>query len=124
MSDAVERVHGCMDAIEDAVVDEAERTKRWSQHIYVALVFGYNELAMRAETLGEKAFYRMARERANEDAERPGVGVNIGDAVTVLTLPGGPPHIVFRDVDIELMRRTVAEHDTKASHSVVLEKSE
>ena len=124
MSDAVERVHGCVDTIEEADVDEDERAKRWSQHIYVALVFGYNELARRAETLGEKAFYRMARERANEDAEKLGVGVDIGDTVTVLTLPGGPPHIVFRDVDIELMRCTVAEHDAKESHSVVLEKSE
>ena len=91
-----------------------EALEKHRMHAAVALVLGFNDMAGRAETLGEKVYYRLARDHANDDAKALGVEVSMGhEQPTLLTLPGGPPWVRFRETDIEMMRVCVVEHDAK-----------
>lgn len=107
----------------DEEVDEAVRTKRWSQHTAIALVFGFNELAKKATTLGEKVYFRAARDAANEVAREEGVMVNIAPVNAVLLLPGVPPRVTFSESDMVLMRAAVNEwFANKAEYGLELDK--
>lgn len=85
---------------------------------FIAMALGYNELATRqAKTLGQKVYFRMARDSALLEVERRGGSVPMadppGEEVLRLEDVGGPPHVVFRERDIELMREAVAAYDAK-----------
>jgi len=43
-----------------------EMTENASRWYYLALAHGYNELARKAETLGEKVYCRLGRDQAEE----------------------------------------------------------
>ena len=93
-------------------LEEAMGPKRWQQHTAVALVFGFNELVKISTTLGEKVFFRLARDGANQAAMTLGVGVTMGEVPNVvLTLPAGKLWVKFGAADIELMRKAVADYD-------------
>ncbi|MFI5298242.1 MAG: hypothetical protein ACHREM_09105 [Polyangiales bacterium] len=84
---------------------------RWDA---LASVLGYNELAKQVETLGEKAFCRTARDHAEAEYIRLGGEVVMSPVgQLVVQLRERPPHIIFREPDIELMRAAVRAHDEK-----------
>jgi hypothetical protein len=88
--------------------EQIERQRRWH---FVALVYGYNELAFKAETLGEKAYFRMGRTTAEDELKALGVRL-LGHDPVVLQMPeSGPPYIQFYEKDIELMREVVRKFD-------------
>lgn len=80
-----------------------------------ALVYGFNELAKMQETLGAKAYYRLLRDNAEKRfLALGGEKFMSGDPpIATIQIPGSPQHIVFRPMDIELMRQTVAEWDAR-----------
>ncbi len=90
--------------------------KRARTHSLVALVFGYNELAKLAKPLGEKVYYRLARQNALEKLRASGGGdVNVTeDPIALsLTLNDGPLSVNFYEKDIEAMRAAVAAFDAR-----------
>lgn len=82
---------------------------------YVALTIGFNELAKQHPTLGEKVYFRLLRDTAErKHVEHGGQPfITRADGVMEIQIPGGPPHVVFREQDIEGMRAVVAAHDAK-----------
>ena len=88
-----------------------QNLKNAKMHMAAALIYGYNEMAKNAQTLGEKVYLRMAREDATEKFRALGGEVNVEFKQTILTICGDPVFIKFTVDDIELMRRTVAEYD-------------
>lgn len=94
---------------------EQKNLKLWRLQ---ALIFGWNELAKIATTMGEKTACRIARDNAEaEYASRGGVGrIDRDGPSTVLVLArGSTPYVTFREDDIELMRAAVRDHDLKAT---------
>lgn len=88
--------------------DKEEFARQWQK---VAMVYGFNELANQAKTLGEKVFFRMARDTVEDALVEEGFEVLKRDQ-TILQLPfPGPPFIRFTEKDIELMRETVKQYD-------------
>jgi hypothetical protein len=82
----------------------------------LARLHGYNEMAKKSEILGEKAYCRIARDHVESALEsKYGVKITRGtpDEPTLLTLGHTPPYIKFSERDIEMMRRAVADYDTK-----------
>lgn len=94
-------------------MSDEEATHQVRRANFIALVFGYNELAKRAETLGEKAFYALARDDAEKRALAAGAieGIQRNPPLLTITSKYGPPHVVFTKTDIELMRKCVADFD-------------
>lgn len=87
---------------------------RWS---VVALVIGWNELAKQQQTIGQKAVCRCMRKLAQDLALEANImDVPMFGNPIVFTIPIGAalPELEFRESDIELMRRAVAEHDSKS----------
>lgn len=76
----------------------------------LALVFGYNELAKTAQSLGEKVFLRLARDAAEEDYRALGGELDRTNEEVVVTI-NEFPKIAFTAKDIDLMRKAVEEHD-------------
>jgi hypothetical protein len=78
----------------------------------LALVIGYNELAKQADVLGDKVWYRLAREDALKRLREAGGDLEVtpGDKV-ILTLQEYPVRVAFTTADIELMRKAVADYD-------------
>lgn len=87
-----------------------ENAARWS---LLALVWGYNELAKIAETLGEKVYLRLARDHAEDEYRRMGGKItrSAEEKEPALVLTQHAPHIIFYERDIELMRAAVQAHD-------------
>ncbi len=80
-----------------------------------ATVIGYNELARKAVTLGERVFYRMARDRFVEMFNaKHGTLTLTEDEAPVLTIHGQATTVAFYPRDIELMRKAVADFDAGA----------
>lgn len=91
----------------------AKKTKDNAKKIHLlAVVVGYNELAKQADVLGDKVWYRLAREDALKRLREAGgeLEVTSSDKV-VLTLREYPVRLAFTTADIELMRKAVAEYD-------------
>ncbi len=79
-----------------------------------AMMIGYNEMAKRAKSLGERLFSRLVRDKIAEELGKLGCPVEMkNDSETVVTLRSRPPHIFLYAKDIELMRQAVAEFDAK-----------
>lgn len=96
---------------DDKITDPDQAAAIWAR---LAMAFGYNELAGRAETFGEKVYLRLMRDHQLEELQRMGVSVVIDEdkrGPTVLTLPARSPHIRFGEKDIEQMRTAVAAFD-------------
>ena len=91
--------------------DEQRLFEQWQA---VALVYGMNELVKLAETLGEKTFFRLFRDKAEKHAIELGIEWQLEHNPVVLTLPG-TMRFVFYEQDIELMRKTVADWDSARS---------
>jgi hypothetical protein len=94
--------------------EDSDRNARLNN--LLAQVIGYNELAKLAKVLGEKVYYRLFRDHAEEQYIKMG-GQKLfsrEDGVCEINHPGPMPHIIFSAADIEMMRKAVAEHDTKA----------
>lgn len=85
------------------------------RHHKLAICIGYNELAKQAPTVGEKAYYRLVRDNAVKDFEALGGHKDLfakpSETLVTIEVPDGPPHIIFRAQDIELMRKAVREWD-------------
>ena len=88
--------------------------ERWH---HLALVYGYNELAKLAETLGEKVFLRIARDHAEAECVRLGANITRPDGLgpILVTLSETAPYVVFHERDIELMRAAVQTYDAAKS---------
>lgn len=86
---------------------------------YAALTIGFNELAKLHTVLGEKVYFRLLREAAQEKFVESGGNrfITVEDGILTIEVPGGPPHVVFREQDIELMREVVAKHDAEKGAS-------
>lgn len=64
---------------------------RWH---HVALCFGYNELAKKGNTLGEKLYFRLAAGLAEDEFKKAGGEVELLDkGATTLVLRGSMPHL-------------------------------
>lgn len=85
--------------------------------MWAAVVHGYNELAKQGQALGEKLYFRMAREAAQVEAEKRGVMIKVGpvEGRTVFEMRAANPHIIFHERDIEGMRAAVAAFDSRAA---------
>lgn len=89
-----------------------EERKNVEMHHTLALIHGFNEMATKATTLGEKVYYRMARDASEKRFNALGGQINRTEEHTpVLVIPGHVPEIRFDARDIELMRACVARHD-------------
>lgn len=98
--------------------DEATAKARERWHA-AAVCLGFNECAKLAKTLGEKTYFRIMRQGAEEHFMSLG-GARVFQqepAVLTLTLDDGMPFVEFREQDIELMRATVAAHDAEKGAS-------
>jgi hypothetical protein len=94
--------------------DLTEEQKRQATAMHhEALSIGYNEMVKMAPTLGQKVFYRVAREQAAETARSFGSELEWGRKGTVGTLRHGSLHICFLESDIEAMRDAVAKWDAR-----------
>lgn len=94
----------------------AEDRKSAEMHHTLALIHGFNEMATKATVLGEKVYYRLARDAAEKRFNELGGQINrIEEHAPILVIPGHVPEIRFDARDIELMRQTVAEYD--AAHT-------
>jgi len=95
---------------------------RWH---YVAMCYGYNELAKKAKTLGEKVYCRVARDKAEQDFLDAGGDIGMTrDGTPILTLPDTMPRIEFRESDLELMRAEIARVDALKKKPVGEERPE
>ncbi len=96
-------------ALEISEEDQASH-KRW---VAAAMCLGYNELAKIATVLGEKVYWRLARDAAeNHFVELGGNKIYKEESsVLELEIPDAMLRIKFREQDIELMRATLAAHD-------------
>lgn len=94
--------------------DEEKKHKlHASQWHFIALCFGYNELAKKAKLLGQKVYFRFARDHAQDELVKLGGSIDITREPTILTIKECMPHINFSEKDIEMMRETVKEYDAK-----------
>ena len=93
--------------------DEQRLFEQWQA---IALVHGMNELVKLGETLGEKTFFRLFRDKAEQHCAALGIHFQLEHNPVVLTLPGTMrPDFVFYEQDIELMRKAVADWDSARS---------
>lgn len=111
--DAVERDRAS-DAASDALTEEQQRNRE--MHLTLALIHGFNEMAMKAITLGEKVYYRLSRDAAEKRFDELGGTIKrVDERPTVLVIPGHVPEIRFDERDIGLMRECVARYDREAT---------
>jgi hypothetical protein len=75
-----------------------------------ALVCGYNELAKQAGTLGERLFFRLMRQKAEEALVARGGEKVVAEVGTVMTLPSRP-EVPLYEQDVEAMRVLLAERE-------------
>ena len=79
-----------------------------------ALIYGYNELAKIAPTLGEKVYLRLMVKQAEELLKKHGGDIDIAEGQDpVLVLNRTMPYVNFYERDIEQMRACVAAYDDK-----------
>lgn len=89
----------------------AEKHDLWA---HIAMVYGFNELARNAETLGEKVAFRLMVSKIEEWLVAHGVTIpKSSDNSVVLEIPCGPMTMQFRESDLELMRAAVAKLDAE-----------
>lgn len=95
---------------EDMTPEQINGHKRWAAAAYC---LGYNELAKQAQSLGEKVFFRLARDSAVKAFVELGGVSPFAEEPTILELelPDAMPRIKFRAQDIELMRAAVQQWD-------------
>lgn len=94
-------------------MNDDERLKNASAWMEAALIHGYNELAKTATTLGEKVYFRMARDASLASAQERGVMIKMAavEGPIVFEIGSAPPFIIFHERDIEGMRAAVAKFD-------------
>lgn len=97
-----------------------EQKLQIERSIQTAIIYGANDLATKAATLGEKVFWRLLREDAVRKFVELGGRADLTHDPVVLSLPGNPPHVTFTTRDIELMRATVAAHDAAPAAAAIL----
>lgn len=90
--------------------EDEKRHERWVQ---VALCYGFNELVKQTAVLGEKVYFRLARDVAEKHLVELGGMRFIRDDESVATIDVGDrmPSVKFRATDIEAMRKAVADFD-------------
>jgi hypothetical protein len=101
--------------------EEEARDKQASErYTYLALALGYNELAKLGRSLGEKMYFRLARDQAVDMLVK--AGGNGGkspfteeQAVVTIHVEDGMPWIKLLARDVDLMRAYVAEHDARGT---------
>lgn len=91
--------------------EDRERRDAHLQRTAAAQAIGFNELAKMGESLGEKVYYRMARDAAEATFLELGGHKIFTKGQTILKLSHARPFVKFEERDIELMRRCVAEFD-------------
>jgi hypothetical protein len=95
----------------DEMTDEDKvKHEMWT---VMAIALGYNELAKAADVLGEKVWFRLARDNAEAQFIALGGYKVFTDEANALEIqvPGAPFYVKFRKQDIEAMRAVVAAHD-------------
>lgn len=101
------------EATDDVWVESVENARKWD---LLAKAIGYNELAKLGKTLGEKAYARMARDRAAKSYEEvtglTGLFAKTESTVEI-PVPGSMLHIRFGEQDIDLMRAAIAQYDSE-----------
>ena len=89
------------------------REEEMERALHMATLYGANEFATKATTLGEKVFWRLVREDSlRKFRALGGVLAMTNEHESVLTL-STTPAVTFDTRDIELMRAAVAAHDAK-----------
>lgn len=96
----------------------APEAKSEERYTFLALALGYNELAKLGRDLGEKMYFRLARDQAVKLLVE--AGGNKGkspfaeeQAVITIHVEDGMPWIKLLDRDVDLMRAYVAQHDVR-----------
>lgn len=80
----------------------------------LALVFGHNELAKKAESLGEKVYHRLASENYVKALHKLGRAFVVHQPEgKFLEIKQGRACVTLYPRDIELMRKAIAEYDAK-----------
>lgn len=98
--------------------DERAIKKNHERWTALAVCLGFNELAKLGESLGEKVYARLLRDKHLENFVRLGGNADLfkrEPAVCEIVMPERMPNVTFRAEDIELMRKAVAEHDADPS---------
>ena len=126
VDDRLYAVHAADDRLEGFVLvagpavssDQGELTveqrRNLDMHHTLALIHGFNEMAIKATTLGEKSYYRMARDAAEARFTTLGGKIDrIEEHAPLLVIPGHVPEVRFDVRDIELMRECVARYDAE-----------
>jgi len=86
-----------------------QNEKRWHT---LALIYGYNELAKVALTLGEKIYCSLIRGAYEGEYKKLGGKIEMQETEpSVITITHHMPHINLYARDIELMRKAVADFD-------------
>lgn len=103
------------EAVSNHVVVEEEVELRVKLYDFIALVHGYNALALRAEDIGARMYFRMARDMAIDEALKMGTRITFSSPEeTPIVEVGEPPYGVnLYPRDIELMRKAVADFDAR-----------
>lgn len=94
-------------------MNKREKLKQAKRVEIVAAMFGHNELAKAATSLGDKVWHRLRIQTLEERLKELGGTIDITRDPVILTLPGHPINVSFTEDDIELMRQVVREHDAK-----------
>jgi len=95
---------------------EEERDKLGKYWTTLAIILGYNELAKTVDHAGQKSFFRFMRDNLSLDFEKIGGTkdfIKYDDEKIVQITATQPPHIIFYERDIEMMRDAVYEYDKK-----------
>lgn len=95
-----------------------ENTRLCKYWTALALCMGYNELAKLGTQLGDKVYFRLLRDQSLKNFVDAGghdtVFAKEDEPIMTITVDRAMPNILFRERDIELMRKCVAKHDASA----------
>lgn len=103
------------DLPEEKTLSDEEADKLQLYWMHLALCLGYNELAKMGKQLGDKVYFRLLRQQAQERFIEVGGHGNVfaeeSEAIVTIEVSHGFPRILFRERDIEMMRDAVHAHD-------------
>jgi hypothetical protein len=105
------------DLFEEATADDAKRREQIIRHRCLATLVGYNELIKSCPTLGERVYNRLCFQQTLDTYRELGGVIEITQTGKEIFHLGGDArlHVVFREQDIALMRKYLADLDAAAS---------
>lgn len=89
--------------------EQMEAAIRWH---YVALCFGYNELAKQGKSLGDRLYFRMAAAQAEKDFQAAGGEIELHEkGMPTLVLRDHMPSLKLSPSDVEMVRRFIRNYE-------------